>query len=108
MSLESKVKILQEVKSIFENLKADEKSALFSEEKSNLKLLKKLQKIVVFIWQKTVKTDKHCREGSIEEFNKADDEIPIRFDYVEGRETDRSTLYSFNGPFSWYMLTLQI
>ena len=49
MSLESKVKILQEVKSIFENLKADEKSALFSEEKSNLKLLKKLKKIVVFI-----------------------------------------------------------
>ena len=30
-------------------------------------------------------------ENSIEEFNKADDEIPIRLDYVERREIDRST-----------------
>ena len=108
MSLESKVKILREVKNIFENLKADGKSVLFSQEKPNLKLLKKLKKIVVCIWQKTVKTDKYCREGSIEEFNKADDKIPIRLDYEEKREIDRSTLYSFNGPYSWYMLTLQI
>ena len=25
--------------------------------------------------------------------------MPIKLDYVKKRETDRSTLYSFNGPF---------
>ena len=28
-----------------------------------------------------------------------DDEAPTRVDYVEKREIDRSTLYSFDGPF---------
>ena len=37
--MESNVKIFQEAKNIFENLKTNEKSVLFSEEKLNLKLL---------------------------------------------------------------------
>ena len=44
MRLKSKVKTLQEAKNMFENLKTDEKSVLFSEEKLSLKLLKKLKK----------------------------------------------------------------
>ena len=28
-----------------------------------------------------------------------DDKVPIRTDYVEKREIDRSILYSFDGPF---------
>ena len=28
-----------------------------------------------------------------------EDKAPTRVDYVEKRETDRSTLYSFHGPF---------
>ena len=38
-------------------------------------------------------------ENSIEEFNKNDNETPIRLNYVKQREIDRSTVYSFNGPF---------
>ena len=30
---------------------------------------------------------------------KDDEKIPTRFDFIEKRETDRSTLYSFDGPF---------
>ena len=37
--------------------------------------------------------------NSIEEFNKNGNKIPIKLDYVKKRETDRSTLYSFNSPF---------
>ena len=29
----------------------------------------------------------------------SEDKAPTRVDYVEKRETDRSTLYSFHGPF---------
>ena len=43
MRLKSKVKTLQEAKNMFENLKTDEKSVLFSEGKLSLKLLKKLK-----------------------------------------------------------------
>ena len=28
-----------------------------------------------------------------------EDKVPTKVDYVEKRETDRSTLYSFDGPF---------
>ena len=42
--MESKQKILQEAKIIFESLKTDEKNVLFSEEKLNLKLFVKLKK----------------------------------------------------------------
>ena len=38
-------------------------------------------------------------ENSIEEFNKNNNETPIRLNYVKKREIDRSTVYSFNGPF---------
>ena len=50
--------------------------------------------MVLCRWQETLKTDKFCR---IEEFNKANDKIPIRHDYAEKK--DRSTHYSFNAPF---------
>ena len=36
-------------------------------------------------------------ENNIEQIN--DNEVPIRVDYVEKREIDISTLYSFDGPF---------
>ena len=38
-------------------------------------------------------------ENSIEKFNKTEDKIPMRLDYVEKREIGRSTLYIFNGLF---------
>ena len=36
-------------------------------------------------------------ENNIEEIN--DNKVPIIVDYTKKRETDRSTLYSFDGPF---------
>ena len=35
----------------------------------------------------------------MKQFNKNDNKIPIRLDYVEKRQTDGSTLYNFNRPF---------
>ena len=42
--MENKPKTLEEAKNIFENLKTDTKRILFSEEKLNMGLLKKLKK----------------------------------------------------------------
>ena len=104
--MESKQKILQEAKIIFESLKTDEKSVLFSEEKLNLKLFKKLKKSINVNDKKLLKLI-NVAENSTEEFNKNDNQIPIRLDYVEKREIDRSTLYSLNGPpFNLSTLTL--
>ena len=83
--MESEVKKLQEAKDVFENLitkKYNLKSVLFSEEKLSLKLLKKFKKSSYIDDKKLLKLI-NIAENSIEEFNKADDEIPIRLDYVE-------------------------
>ena len=37
--------------------------------------------------------------GLVEQSIDDEEKIPIRVDYVEKREIDRSTLYSFDGPF---------
>ena len=37
--------------------------------------------------------------GPIEQSIDDDEKIPTRVDYLEKGETDRSTLYSFDGPF---------
>ena len=37
--------------------------------------------------------------GLIEQSIDDDEKIPTRVDYLEKGETDRSTLYSFDGPF---------
>ena len=96
--MESKQKIVQEAKIIFESLKTDEKSVLFSEEKLNLKLFKKLKKSTYVNDKKLLKLI-NVAENSIKEFNKNDNKVLIKLDYVEKRDIDRSTLYSFNGPF---------
>ena len=83
---------------LFLSHKMDEKSVLFSEEKLNLKLFKKLQKPTYVKDKKLLKLI-NVAENSIEEFNKNDKKIPIRLDYAEKREIDRSTIYSFNGHF---------
>ena len=71
---------------------------LFSEEKLDLKLLKKLKKSI-YVNDKKILKMINVAENSIEEFNKNDNKTPIRLDYVEKREIDRSTVYSFNSPF---------
>ena len=46
--MESKPKTLQEAKNTFEKIKTDPKSVLFSEEKIDKRLLKKLKKIILW------------------------------------------------------------
>ena len=71
---------------------------LFSEEKLDLKLFKKLKKSI-YVNDKKILKMINVAENSIEEFNKNDNKTPIRLNYVEKREIDRSTVYSFNSPF---------
>ena len=72
---------------------------IFSEENLNMKLLKKLK-------QSGYSKDKlllkliDLIENDARQINQTkEDQIPARLDYVEKREIDRSTLYSFNDPF---------
>ena len=71
---------------------------LFSEETVSLKLSKNLKRSTYINDKKLLKLI-NVSENSIEGFNKNDNKISIRLDYVEKREIDRSTLYSFNSPF---------
>ena len=71
---------------------------LFSEETLSLKLSKNLKRSTYVNDKKLLKLI-NVSENSIEGFNKNDNKISIRLDYVEKREIDRSTLYSLNSPF---------
>ena len=71
---------------------------LFSEETLSLKLSKNLKRSTYVNNKKLLKLI-NVSENSIEGFNKNDNKISIRIDYVEKREIDRSTLYSLNSPF---------
>ena len=91
--MEDKKKFLLKAKNLFKNLKTDPNSVLFSEEKIDNRLLKKLKKS---------KYDKDSLLlkliGSVEQFDNGE-KVPTRVDYVEKREIDSLTLYSFDGPF---------
>ena len=78
--MESKIKTLQKTKIIFEKLKTDPKSILFSEDKINVKLLKKLKKSLYIKYKQLLKLI-DLLENSIEQIN--DNEVPIRVDYVD-------------------------
>ena len=105
--MESKLKIVQEGKTIFQNLKTDGKSVLFSQEKLKLKFLKKL-KHLSYVGDKKLLKLINIAETSIEEFNEAGCKIPIRLDYVEKKKLIDPTFIVLMDPFSWYLLTLQI
>ena len=70
---------------------------MFSEEKIDKWLLKKLKKSSYGKDNLLLKL-KNLAENDISQINKTN-QIPTRTDYVEKREIDRSTLYSFDGPF---------
>ena len=72
---------------------------LFSEEKLNNRLFKKFKKLS-YSKDKLLLKIINLIENDIDQVNKTrEDQLPTRADYVEKREIDRSTLYSFNGPF---------
>lgn len=92
------MKFIQEAKIYIWKPKNWQKSLIFSEEKVNLKLLKKFKKSSHVDDKKILKLITVAEKG-IAEFSEAGEKIPIRLDYVGKREIDRSNLYSFNGPF---------
>ena len=92
--MENKEKTLQEAKNIFEKLKTKPKSVLFSEEKLDKRLLKKLKKSSYGKGNLLLRLI-NLAEQKINDDNK----VPTWVDYVEKREIDRSTLYRFEGPF---------
>ena len=87
-------KLLKETKTFFNNLKTDLNSVLFSEERIDQRLLKKLKKLR---YLKDSQLLKLILLADNKDFLD-DDKTPTRADYVGKREIDRSTLYSFDGP----------
>ena len=91
-------KVLEEAKTIFNSLKTDPNSVLFSEEKTDNRLLRKLKK------------SKYLKDSQLlklvlladNKYFLNNDKTPTRADYIEKREIDRSTMYSFDGSFQLF------
>ena len=88
-------KIFKKAENVFNSLKIDTSSAIFAEEVLDKKLLNRLRK-------SKYETDKLLFKFvnlSDSKFIFNEHKAPTRADYVEKREIDRSTSYSFDGPF---------
>ena len=88
-------KIFKKTKNLFLKLKTDPASVIFAEETLDARLLQKLKKSKyrtnVLLYKLS-----NLAEGKLV-FN--DDKARTTTDFVDEREIDCSTLYSFNGPF---------
>ena len=87
-------KLLKEARTVFNNLKTDPNTVLFSEEKIDNRLLKKLKKPKYLKYSKLLKLillpdNKYFLD---------DDKEPTRTGYIKKREIGMSALYSFDGP----------
>ena len=80
---------------------------VFCEKKLNLNLFKKLKKPTYVNNKKLLKLI-NVPENSIEEFNKNNNKIPTRLDYVEKSEIIDLHFIVLTVPFSLCMLALQI
>ena len=88
-------KVLQKAKILFKKLKTDPASVIFSEELLDNRLLKKLKKSRYEVDKQLLKLINLADSKTF----LGDDKAPTRADYAEKREIERSTLYSFDGPF---------
>lgn len=88
-------KVFKKAKSLFNGLKTDPARVIFAEEFLDNKLLTKLKKSKYEGYKQLFKLVNLADSKSF----LGDDKVPTRVDYVEKREIDRSTLYSFDGPF---------
>ena len=88
-------KLLKESKTLSNNLKIDPSSVLFSEERLDKILLKKLKKPRYLKKAQLLKLINLADNKGLLE----NDKTPARTDYVEKRGIDRSTLYSFDQSF---------
>ena len=96
-------KVLKEARTISNSLETDPNSALFSQEKIDNRLLKKLKKL------KYLKDSQMLKLINLAD-NKDfldDDKVTTRTYYVEKREIDRSILYSLMDLFNYFTLTLE-
>ena len=85
-------------KNFFEKLKTDVNSVMFTEEKIDNRLLKKLKKLS-FLEDKKL-ADLISAAENFDLITKSDSKtLPRRLDYVEKRQIDRSTLHSVESPF---------
>ena len=87
-------KFLKQAKSIFSSIKTDPNNVLFSEEKIDKGLLKKLKKSKyekdILLLNLLLLADNNLEnEGK----------TPTMVDFDQKREIDSSTLYGFDGPF---------
>ena len=87
--------LLKEARTLFNNLKIDPSSVLFSEEIIDNRLLKKLK---ISKYLKDAQLLKPINLADNKDFL-GDDNTPTRIDYVEKMEIGRSTLYSFDRSF---------
>ena len=84
------------LKKLFKFLQTDAKSILFTEEKVNNKLLKKLNRSEYEKDKRFV----NLFNKNTEDFVEKKAFVPIKATFVEKKDDiDRSTLYSFNAPF---------
>ena len=88
-------KVLKKDRTLFNSLKTDPVSVLFAEELLDNWLLNKLKKSR---YESDKQLFKLVNLADNKDFLSSKD-IFTWVDYVEKRETDRSSLYSFNGPF---------
>ena len=88
-------KVFKKAKNLFLKLKTDPVSSIFAEEILDSKVLKNPKKSNYEVDKLLYNIVNLAENKSLFNDNKA----PTRADYVEKREIDRSTLYSFNGPF---------
>ena len=88
-------KVFKKAKTLFNSLKTDPASVIFAEEFLDNRLLKKLEKSKHEVDKQLLKLV-NLAEGKI---FLDDGKPPTRADYIDKREIDRSTLYSFDGPF---------
>ena len=89
--------MLSDIKKLFKSLQKGSKSLLFTEDQTNKKMLKKLKKS---------KYDKDKEFVNLFNLLENNDEfqkkpsVPIKASFVEKLDdNDKSTLYSFDGPF---------
>lgn len=91
-------KLFKKPKTLFNNQKTDPASVSFAEECLDNRLLKKLKKSSYDVDKQLFKLVNLADSKTFLDDGKS----PSRTDYVEKKEIDRSTLYSFDGPFASY------
>ena len=88
-------KVLKEARTTFHSLKTDPSTVLFSEEKIDKRLMKKLKNLKYLKDSQLLKLILLADNKNFLDYYKTS----TRTGYVEKREIDRSTWYHFDGPF---------